>query len=283
MAEFSQGTHALWNHFDDLGLLIGLRRFPGERNREFRDRILRVYQNPGNATHQGMVNSISRDLGYPTYNVVDRRIFLLTRIPRLAGVVDVLVDGTQRRPQLIESFPLPSGWPAPASVTPSGQIVFGVAPSGWILWRGADGEYSSVLEFTHAPDTGADVAITYEVSVDEIIHRRTDQDFTRLETDPIYDVEGRFQGFHPASGVIEVHALSDPTFRDNPTNGLKDSAGRATDLLETIAQLINQAGPVLWDEFLWDEAVWDAADKEITGEEAIPVLLDADTSGFLQG
>lgn len=55
--------HHIWNVFDEFGLLLGLRRLPAERNESFRNRILDVFVNPGNATKTGLVNGIARELG----------------------------------------------------------------------------------------------------------------------------------------------------------------------------------------------------------------------------
>jgi len=55
--------HHIWNAFDEFGLLLGLERLYGERNAEFKERILDVFRNPGNSTKQGLINAISRDLG----------------------------------------------------------------------------------------------------------------------------------------------------------------------------------------------------------------------------
>lgn len=85
--------HHVWGAFDEIGLLLGCPRIPGERNYEYtcqdchetfkgkpidicptcdssnlkehgyRARLLDVFQNPGNSTRQGLLNYISRSLG----------------------------------------------------------------------------------------------------------------------------------------------------------------------------------------------------------------------------
>lgn len=62
---FEYQLHHVWNAFDEFGLLVGLYRFRGERNEEFKERILDVFRNPGNATKQGILNGLSRELGIP--------------------------------------------------------------------------------------------------------------------------------------------------------------------------------------------------------------------------
>jgi hypothetical protein len=60
---FEYSIHHIWNVFDEFGLLLGLRRLPAERNEVFKNRILDVFVNPGNATKSGLHNGIARELG----------------------------------------------------------------------------------------------------------------------------------------------------------------------------------------------------------------------------
>ena len=53
----------IWNCFDEFGLLLSLPRIPGERNREYKARLLDVYTNPANSTYTGLRNGIARELG----------------------------------------------------------------------------------------------------------------------------------------------------------------------------------------------------------------------------
>lgn len=55
--------HHIWNAFDEFGLLLGVERLFGERNTEFKERILDVFKKPGNSTKTGLTNAISRELG----------------------------------------------------------------------------------------------------------------------------------------------------------------------------------------------------------------------------
>lgn len=55
--------HHIWNPLDEFGLLLGVQRLFGERNTEFKARIMDVFVNPGNATQGGLVNALSRELG----------------------------------------------------------------------------------------------------------------------------------------------------------------------------------------------------------------------------
>ena len=56
-------AHNIWNHFDEFGLLLGLDRIPGEKNKQFKARLIDVYTNPANSTLSGLEYGISRELG----------------------------------------------------------------------------------------------------------------------------------------------------------------------------------------------------------------------------
>lgn len=62
-AHYDYLLHHIWNIFDEFGMLLGIKRLPGERNEAFKNRILDVFKNPGGAHKQGLKNGISRELG----------------------------------------------------------------------------------------------------------------------------------------------------------------------------------------------------------------------------
>jgi hypothetical protein len=62
-AHYELILHHVWNAFDEFGLLLGIQRLYGERNAEFKARILDVFANPGNSTKDGLYNALSRELG----------------------------------------------------------------------------------------------------------------------------------------------------------------------------------------------------------------------------
>ena len=74
----------IWNCFDEFGLLLGLPRIPGERNYEYKQRLLDVYINPANATYIGLKNGISRELGLSAADI---------EIERLSDLMDSTYDG----------------------------------------------------------------------------------------------------------------------------------------------------------------------------------------------
>ena len=61
--QYKLEIHHVWNAFDEFGLLLGVYRLEGERNLQYKERILDVLKNKGNSTKDGMINGISRELG----------------------------------------------------------------------------------------------------------------------------------------------------------------------------------------------------------------------------
>jgi len=55
--------HHIWNIFDEFGMLLGIKRLIGERNKDFKNRILDVFRNPGGSNKRGIINGVSRELG----------------------------------------------------------------------------------------------------------------------------------------------------------------------------------------------------------------------------
>lgn len=55
--------HHVWNSLDEFGLLLGVKRLPGEKNIALKERILDVFHYPANATKLGLYFGIARELG----------------------------------------------------------------------------------------------------------------------------------------------------------------------------------------------------------------------------
>lgn len=53
----------LWNAFDEHGVLMDLRRLPGESNSDYAERIKDVNRSPAGSTYLGLANSSARELG----------------------------------------------------------------------------------------------------------------------------------------------------------------------------------------------------------------------------
>jgi len=62
-------VYNIWNCFDEFGLLLGLPRILGEKNADYKERLLDVYTNPANSTYSGLINGISRELGLSTGDI----------------------------------------------------------------------------------------------------------------------------------------------------------------------------------------------------------------------
>lgn len=54
--------HQVWNFFDEFGLLLSCPRLPEEPNISYKKRIMDVFKNPANASTQGLINGIGREL-----------------------------------------------------------------------------------------------------------------------------------------------------------------------------------------------------------------------------
>lgn len=66
---FDYMLHHIWNIFDEFGMLLGVKRLPGERNEPFKNRILDVFKRPGGANKKGLQDGISRELGLEAEDV----------------------------------------------------------------------------------------------------------------------------------------------------------------------------------------------------------------------
>jgi len=56
--------HHVFNELDHHGVFLGLKRLEGERNAQFKCRLLDVFVNKPNSTYRGLINAITRELGY---------------------------------------------------------------------------------------------------------------------------------------------------------------------------------------------------------------------------
>lgn len=58
----------VWNEFDEHGLSIGLSRTTGETNWSYKRRILDVFAHRANSTYRGLVNGVTRELGFSLFS-----------------------------------------------------------------------------------------------------------------------------------------------------------------------------------------------------------------------
>lgn len=62
-AHYEYFMHHVWNPLDEFGMLLGIDRLRGERNAQFKERILDVFRKPGSSTKVGITNAMERELG----------------------------------------------------------------------------------------------------------------------------------------------------------------------------------------------------------------------------
>lgn len=226
-----QQYHKLWNLWDEDAALMGLSRLPGESNKEIRTRILNIGKNAENATRQGLINALSSAFGYNTYNVLERRIFLLTHTPYMTSTFVVKVDGVEQT-QIDESN-------------------YASATSGYIVWKDYDGIYTNILEFIDLPSYSRDsTTLRHNGSYVEVTYQYRDGDYIRTYTDKCneYDTyDESFMGFSgEVEGSIKVHSLDDDDWLDDTSNGLKNSDGTPTEKLKSIWREIDATVPCTW-------------------------------------
>jgi hypothetical protein len=56
--------HPVFNELDSQGLALGLKRLPDEKNAEYKQRLLDVFINKSNCNYRGLINGITRKLGF---------------------------------------------------------------------------------------------------------------------------------------------------------------------------------------------------------------------------
>ena len=61
---------SVWSFLDEIGLILDLKRIPGERNKEYRERLYRVFTRPTDSTYQGMLNAITYELGLNFHDLI---------------------------------------------------------------------------------------------------------------------------------------------------------------------------------------------------------------------
>lgn len=66
---FALTLHQLWNFFDEFGALLSCPRLYGEKNADYKNRILDVFRNTANSTKEGLANGISRELGMRKHKI----------------------------------------------------------------------------------------------------------------------------------------------------------------------------------------------------------------------
>ena len=65
-----ENRKSVWSFLDEIGLILDLKRIPGERNKEYRERLYRVFTRPTDSTYRGMLNAITYELGLDFYELI---------------------------------------------------------------------------------------------------------------------------------------------------------------------------------------------------------------------
>jgi len=60
----------VFNEYDEFGLLLNLKRLPGEKNSIYRRRLFDTYTNRANSTYRGIVNAITREVGLSLFQPI---------------------------------------------------------------------------------------------------------------------------------------------------------------------------------------------------------------------
>lgn len=145
----------IWNQFDEMGLLAGLERIPGETNSSFRTRILN--HKKYDSTAQGLLDHISESLLTPSYNIVEKKEFPSTRDPLSFSEYQKVQSPDQ---EYYEPRVTVDGTTWIISPT-SNEQVDSITQDGitWNLWKQPDGIYGRIWTTDVVP-TG-DVELRY--------------------------------------------------------------------------------------------------------------------------
>lgn len=148
----------IWNQYDELGLLVGLTRIPGEGNLEFRQRILN--HETYDSTEQGLVNHVSEALLGSPYTVQARKIFTSLRQPLSLAIYQTIDQppAAYYAPRIkvgATTYIIEASADAQKDTITSGSTT-------WTLWKQPDGSYDRIWTATVAPDQ--DIELFYQWS-----------------------------------------------------------------------------------------------------------------------
>ena len=210
---------------------MSLSRLPGESNKLMRTRILNLGKFRENTTRQGLVNAISSALAYDQYNVLTRRIYVLTYTPYRTSTFTVTVNGVTHT-QITED-----------------QYIS--ATAGYVVWKDENENWTRILEFIDPPAfTRRPTTRRHNGTTVEITYQHRDGDRVRTYTDKCnpYDAgDESFMGWYPESeGDVKVHALNDVDWIDDPSNGFKNADGTPTEKLKVVWREVDSAMPSTW-------------------------------------
>lgn len=210
---------------------MSLYRLPGESNTSLQTRIQNIGKYPENSGRQGLVNAISSALGYNQYNILTRRIYILSHLPYRTSTFTVTVDGV-------------------LATSIDGDAYSGES-TGYIVWKDEEQEYIPILEFRNPPGFSRDVTTRkHDGPLVEVTYTYQDGDRIRVHTDKCnpYDQEDEsYMGWSPdVEGSVGVRSLADTEWINASVNGWKNADGTATAKLKAIWHEVDSAMPSTW-------------------------------------
>lgn len=80
--------HAVFNEFDEQGLLLGLPRLSQEKNAAYKKRLFDVFVHKGGPTYRGLINAVTREVGLEIIEALKVEPVLETSDQGLTGTID---------------------------------------------------------------------------------------------------------------------------------------------------------------------------------------------------
>lgn len=146
----------IWNQFDEMALLAGLERIPGESNEQLRRRI--INHKKYDSTDQGLLNHISEALLTTSYNVVKKKEFFSLRQPLSFAAYQNIPEATA------DYYPprVTVGGTTWIIAPTSNEQKDSVTAEGvtWNLWKQPDGSFDRVWTTSVVPSS--DVELRYQ-------------------------------------------------------------------------------------------------------------------------
>lgn len=288
-----------WTNIDAFALLNGIStwdknylnlkyvRLPNETNIELRDKINRMRHNPVTGTSlQDLINGLSNELLYESYNTIKKSSFSLTRTPWPSGYIDQqdIWVSYQIPGETTWNDISPQLWASGCETTPI---------SGFIVWENSyfqddvsntykSHNYSQLLTiFNDVPDKSK-IRTTYYVKSFDI----ENNEVHKLFTDISYNDNDEFMYRLPypiTSGDLTTKIVAYNI--DNIPVGLSgfyyDSNGAATNNLYKIRDIIDKNYRHKWKDIKNNETIWDVHKDYSLG--TIPSFYDTHLSVTTSG
>lgn len=294
-----------WSRIDVLGLLNGISiwddqyrelkyvRRPFDSSIDMRAKILNKHDNPVSTTKQGLINALSNEFGFQTYNVTDKKTFELTYNPTVSG------GATTQDVLGYYKIPGSDTWNTLTQVWSDTYYQSKESKTGFIVWQNdkissdfseKNFTYSNLVEVLEdIPDMSELKFIYYLVSYDEenkaYLLSFTDINNPNNPNDTTYTYRKKVSS--PSLSGIVAYTLDD--IPENIYSGLYFSSnGKPKELLYTIKNYINKKFKHTWGKITDRECIWNV--HKLYGSGHIPHFYDAETpdnssqySGYYSG